>query len=141
MKAAHALTKGSFEFSGRTKQDHLFFFLGRLGTVKSAKVTFAVLALAMQWQISVMAQNAAQPHPATNSGQEQESTVTRQTPATSSNALAESQPPGKQPADEVPRRFVEMWNTGDFHPIGSMFTQPVFITVQGQRRLLVARAL
>jgi predicted ester cyclase len=38
--------------------------------------------------------------------------------------------------DSMPRKYVEMWNTGDLHPIATMFTHPVFITFHGQKKFL-----
>jgi predicted ester cyclase len=52
------------------------------------------------------------------------------------SAVADTQPPENQPMDAMPRKYVEMWNTGDFQPIGTMFTHPVFITFHGQKKLL-----
>jgi hypothetical protein len=36
----------------------------------------------------------------------------------------------------MPRKYVEMWNTGDLQLIGTMFAHPTFITFHGQKRLL-----
>jgi predicted ester cyclase len=112
--------------------------------VKLAQLRPAVLGLTMLWQSSVVAQDGAQPPPAATSRpappqtgakpSEQVSGTVSTSPPTS--RLPENQPPEIQPMDAVPRKYVEMWNTGDLHRIGAMFTHPTFITFHGQKKLL-----
>jgi steroid delta-isomerase-like uncharacterized protein len=46
-------------------------------------------------------------------------------PSQSKGEVPENQSPESQPMDAMPRKYVEMWNTGDLHPIATMFTHPV----------------
>src|SRR5580698_8074946 len=57
-------------------------------------------------------------------------------PSQSKGEVPENQSPESQPMDAMPRKYVEMWNTGDLHPIATMFTHPVFITFHGQKKFL-----
>jgi predicted ester cyclase len=98
--------------------------------VKSMKLICAFLGLTILWQIAAVAQNGAQLPPATSSQTAPASSVTK-----------ESQPSENQPMDAMPRRYVEMWNTGDLQPIASMFVHPAFITFHGQKRLLETGSL
>ena len=44
--------------------------------------------------------------------------------------------PADQPADTMPRRYVEMWNTGNFDNLPSLFFTPVAMVSHGNRVLL-----
>ena len=105
--------------------------------MKLAKLAPAILALATLWQSFALAQDGTQPSstavPQSNppqtttgpSGQIKETVPA--SPATSSLS---------EPADAMPRKYIEMWNSGDLQAVTTMFTQPVFITFHGQRRFL-----
>jgi hypothetical protein len=88
--------------------------------VKFVKLAPAVLRLTMLSHSLVVAQDTAQPStpakppntPTEPSGQ-------------AGRAVPPSQSPESQPMDAMPRKYVEMWNTGDLHPIATMFTHPV----------------
>jgi predicted ester cyclase len=112
--------------------------------VKLAKLAPAIFGLAMLWQSFAVAQDGTQPSstavPQSNppqtttgsSGQAKE-TLPASPPASS---LFEGGPAESQPMDAMPRKYIEMWNSGDLHAVATMFTHPVFITFHGQRRLL-----
>jgi len=117
--------------------------------VKLAKLALAVLGLTMLGQSSVLAQDAAQapsaadsqpkpPQTATQPSGHVEEAVPTSPPASGpqANQPLANQPPENQPMDAMPRKYVEMWNTGDLSPVGTMFTHPVFITFHGQKKFL-----
>jgi len=52
------------------------------------------------------------------------------------NQPAENQSAKNESMDAMPRKYVEMWNTGNLQPIAMMFTHPVFITFHGQKKFL-----
>jgi predicted ester cyclase len=112
--------------------------------VKFAKLAFAALGLTMLWQSSVVAQNGAQPSSAASpqvkppqTATEPSEQVTGTVPVSpQKSGVPENQPPENRSTDAMPRKYVEMWNTGDPRPIGTMFTYPAFITFHGQKRLL-----
>jgi predicted ester cyclase len=112
--------------------------------VKLAKLAPAILALAMLSQPLAVAQDAAQPsstavsqpmpsQTTTGSSEQIKGTAPATAPASS---LSESRPAESQPIDAMPRKYIDMWNSGDLRPIAAMFTHPVFITFHGQKRLL-----
>ena len=109
--------------------------------MKFAKVALAVLGLTMLWQSSVEAQNGAHPpSPATSPPTPPQSTtepsgqVSGAVP-TQTAAATEAALPENQPADTLPRKYVELWNTGEMGPAMSMFSSPYFINSQGGPRL------
>jgi hypothetical protein len=108
--------------------------------VKFVKLAPAVLALTMLSQHLVVAQDPAQPStPAKPPNATTERTgqaIGAAPPSQSKGELAENQSSESQPMDSMPRKYVEMWNTGDLHPIATMFTYPVFITFHGQKKFL-----
>jgi predicted ester cyclase len=112
--------------------------------VKFAKLAPAALGLTMLWQSSVVAQHGAQLPSAATSQLKPPQTTTEPSGQVSgtvptsppTSGLPENQPPENQPMDAMPRKYVEMWNTGDLGPVGTMFTHPAFITFHGQKKLL-----
>ncbi len=108
--------------------------------MKCAQLAPAVLTLTMLSQSFVVAQDTAQPStpakppntPTEPSGQAGRAVP----PSQSKGEVRENQSPESQPMDAMPRKYVEMWNTGDLHPIATMFTHPVFITFHGQKKFL-----
>jgi predicted ester cyclase len=112
--------------------------------VKLENLAPAILALAMLWQSFAVAQDVAPPSstaapqsasPQTATGSPEQIKGTN--PASqSASSLSESPPAESQPVDAMPRKYIEMWNSGDLHPVTNMFTRPAFITFHGQRRLL-----
>ena len=97
--------------------------------MKFVKLAPAVLTLTMLSQSLVVAQDTAQPStpakppntPTEPSGQAGRAVP----PSQSKGEVPENQSPESQPMDAMPRTYVEMWNTGDLHPIATMFTHPV----------------
>lgn len=49
---------------------------------------------------------------------------------------AEMTPSGNQTVDSMPRRYVELWNTGNFDQMESIFSPPVVMVSHGNRVLL-----
>ncbi len=64
-------------------------------------------------------------------------TSTQASPAKS----AEPTPAQNQPPDSVPRRYVELWNTGNFDQMESLFSPPVAMVSHGNRVLLTMEML
>jgi len=112
--------------------------------VKLAKLVLAILGLAMLWQSFAAAQDGAQPSSTAVSQPKPSQTTTGSSeqiketvPASSSaSSLSESGPAESQPIDAMPRKYIEMWNSGKLQAVTTMFTRPVFITFHGQRRFL-----
>jgi len=112
--------------------------------VKLANLTRATLALAILWQSFAVAQDGAQPSSGSVSQPKPAQTttgssgqITGTTPdSQSASSLSESRSAESQPIDAMPKKYIEMWNSGDLHAVTTMFTRPVFITFHGQRRLL-----
>jgi len=112
--------------------------------VKLAKLAPAILALATLWQSFALAQDGTQPSstaipqsnpPQTTTGASGQ--IKETVPASPlASSLPESRAAENQPTDAMPRKYVEMWNSGDLQAVTSMFTHPVFITFHGQRRFL-----
>ncbi len=111
--------------------------------MKLAKLALAVLALAMLWQSFAVAQDGAQPSsaavpqpkpPQTTTGSS--GPIKETVPSQSASSLSESSPAESEPMDAMPRRYIEMWNSGNLKAVTTMFTHPVFITFHGQRRFL-----
>jgi predicted ester cyclase len=63
-----------------------------------------------------------------------------QTPAQPPKS-AEPSPAANQPPDSMPRRYVELWNTGNFDQMESLFTPPVLMVSRGNRVLLTFEML
>ncbi len=61
-------------------------------------------------------------------------------PATQTSAQpakpAETVPAENQPPDTMPRRYIELWNTGNFDQMESIFSPPVAMISRGNRILL-----
>jgi predicted ester cyclase len=57
-----------------------------------------------------------------------------QTPAQAQTAAAPA--PADQPADTMPRKYVELWNTGNFDNIQSIFVYPAVMVSHGNRIML-----
>lgn len=53
----------------------------------------------------------------------------------------EAIPAGNQASDSMPRRYVELWNTGNFDQMESLFTPPVLMVSRGNRVLLTFEML
>ena len=108
--------------------------------MKFVKLAPVVLALTILSQYLVVAQDPAQPStPAKPPNATTEPTgqaIGGAPPSQSKGEVAENQSSESQPMDAMPRKYVEMWNTGDLHPIAAMFTHPVFITFHGQKKFL-----
>jgi predicted ester cyclase len=111
--------------------------------VKFVKLAPAVLALTMLSQSLVAAQDVAQPSSASTPANPPSTTTEPSGQAGGTVSLSppkgevpENQAPENQPMDAMPRKYVEMWNTGDLHRIATMFTHPVFITFHGQKKFL-----
>ena len=112
--------------------------------MKLAKLAPAILALATLWQSFALAQDGTQPSstavpqsnpPQTTTGSSGQ--IKETVPASPlASSLPESRAAENQPTDAMPRKYVEMWNSGDLQAVTTMFTQPVFITFHGQRRFL-----
>lgn len=111
--------------------------------MKLAKLAPAILALAMLWPFAV-AQDGAQPtstavpqtkppQTATGSSGQINGTVPASTPTSS---LSENRPAESQLIDAMPRKYIEMWNSGDIRAVATIFARPVFITFHGQKRFL-----
>jgi predicted ester cyclase len=47
-----------------------------------------------------------------------------------------AEPAENQPPDTMPRRYVELWNTGNFDQMESIFSPPIAMTSRGNRILL-----
>jgi len=87
------------------------------------------------------------------SGQTTEATPVAAGPQTSAQAAppspalqaapkaAESVSAANQPADSMPRRYVELWNTGKFEQMESLFSPPVLMVSRGNRVLLTFEML
>jgi len=54
---------------------------------------------------------------------------------------AEPTPTENQPPDVMPCRYVELWNTGDFDQMASLFSPPVAMVSRGNRVLLTFEML
>src|ERR1700674_4887028 len=102
------------------------------------KLAPAVLGLTMLWQSSVVAQDGAKPSAVANSPTASPQTLKE--PSGKGNGAVPTQAPASIPPnaspenqqmDALPRKYVEMWNTGDLHPIATMFSTPAFITFHG----------
>lgn len=52
-----------------------------------------------------------------------------------------AEPAENQPPDTMPRRYVELWNTGNFDQMESLFSPPVAMTSRGNRVLLSLQML
>ena len=112
--------------------------------MKLAKLAPAILALATLWQSFALAQDGTQPSstavpqsnpPQTTTGSSGQ--IKETVPASPlASSLPESRAAENQPTDAMPRKYVEMGNSGDLQAVTSMFTHPVFITFHGQRRFL-----
>jgi predicted ester cyclase len=109
--------------------------------VKLAKLAPAIFGLAMLWQSFAVAQDGAQPSstavpqpkpPQTTTGASGQTAPASQ----SASSLSENRPAESQSMDALPRKYIEMWNSGDLQAVTTMFTHPVFITFHGQRRFL-----
>jgi len=62
-------------------------------------------------------------------------------PSAQSPKSAEPTPAANQPPDFTPRRYVELWNTGNFDQMESLFTPPVLMVSRGNRVLLTFEML
>ena len=108
--------------------------VGGFRKVKLAKLAAAILALAMLWQSFAVAQDGAKPSQTTTGSSEQ---IKGTVPASqSASSLSENGPAENQPMESMPRKYIQMWNSGDLQAVTTLFTHPVFITFHGQRRLL-----
>jgi len=117
--------------------------------VKLANLAPAILVLAILWHSFAVAQDGAQqssaavpqPLPAqTTTGSSGQTTGT--TPGSqSASSLSESRPAESHPTDAMPRKYIDMWNSGNLQAVGTIFAHPVFITFHGQKRLLETGAL
>jgi predicted ester cyclase len=114
--------------------------------VKYAKLASAALGLTMLWQSSVVAQDGAQssstaspqvkpPQTATETAEQVGGTIATQTAA---SPTAETPTAENQPADTLPRKYVELWNTGEMGPAISMFSSPYFMNSRGGPRLTLS---
>lgn len=91
--------------------------------MKFVKLAPAVLTLTMLSQSLLVAQDTAQPStpakppntPTEPSGQAGGAVP----PPQSKGEVPENHSPDSQPMDAMPRKYVEMWNTGDLHPIAT----------------------
>jgi predicted ester cyclase len=63
-----------------------------------------------------------------------------QTPAQPAKS-GEPLPAQNQLSDSMPRRYVELWNTGDFNQMESLFSPPVALVSRGNRVLLTSQML
>jgi predicted ester cyclase len=107
--------------------------------VKVLKLATEVLALIMLSQSWALAQDSAQPSSTSIPDKPGTATVpTGQVRETTpvSPAAPENRPAENQSTDAMPRKYIEMWNTGDLRPVGDMFTHPAFITFHGQKKFL-----
>jgi len=66
--------------------------------------------------------------------------ATMQTPAQSAKP-GEQVPAQNQQPDSMPRRYVELWNTGNFDQMESLFSPPVSMVSRGNRVLLTFEML
>jgi predicted ester cyclase len=111
--------------------------------VKFVKLAPAVLALTMLSQSLVAAQDVAQSPWAATSQPEPPQTATESSGQVSgavptqnaASPMAEIPPAENQPVDTLPRKYVELWNTGEMGPAMSMFSSPYFINSGGGPRL------
>jgi predicted ester cyclase len=98
----------------------VILFLGILPTLLAAQATEATAAVAGP-------QNSTQAAPSSPSAQSPKST--------------EPAPAANQPPDSMPRRYVELWNTGNFDQMESLFAPPVLMVSRGNRVLLTYEML
>lgn len=75
------------------------------------------------------------------SGPETATQATPPLPSGQSPKSAEPTPASNQPLDSMPRRYVELWNTGNFDQMESIFSPPVVMVSHGNRVLLTPEML
>src|SRR5215510_1704899 len=84
---------------------------------------------------------AGQASEVTASGPETATQATPPLPSAQAPKSAESTPATNQPSDSMPRRYVELWNTGNFDQMESIFSPPVIMVSHGNRVLLTPEML
>ena len=84
---------------------------------------------------------AGQASEVTASGPETATQATPPLPSAQSPKSGEPTPASNQPSDSMPRRYVELWNTGNFDQMESIFSPPVIMVSHGNRVLLTPEML
>jgi predicted ester cyclase len=113
--------------------------------MKFANLAAMVLGATIFWQSYALSQDRAQPPSAATAQpmpspkpaagpSDADNGINPSSPPT--NGLQQNQPSERQGADAMPRKYVEMWNSGDLRQIETMFARPAFITFHGKRGIL-----
>jgi predicted ester cyclase len=105
--------------------------------VKLLKLSFVAVLFLSTFQAVVAGQatQASASAAAPQTSPQAAPSPTTQTPAQPVKS-AETPSAENQPADTMPRRYVELWNTGNFDQMDSLFSAPVAMVSRGNRILL-----